>query len=85
MQEGSDGYSSGFGVIAEPHITVTALDAKDTFVVLSSDGLFSNEERGGGGWGRGEGWVGLGGWVGEFGGWRASKWSRAYAWIMREV
>eukprot|EP00879_Flechtneria_rotunda_P002088 GHRR01002268.1.p1 GENE.GHRR01002268.1~~GHRR01002268.1.p1 ORF type:complete len:343 (+),score=133.07 GHRR01002268.1:96-1124(+) len=46
---GSDGYSSGFGVIAEPYTTVTSLTTDDSYLVLASDGLFAEEERGGGG------------------------------------
>ncbi|GAX74134.1 hypothetical protein CEUSTIGMA_g1583.t1 [Chlamydomonas eustigma] len=47
--EGSDGYGSGFGVIAQPYIRVVDLTADDQYIVLSSDGLYSEEERGGGG------------------------------------
>eukprot|EP00878_Enallax_costatus_P003009 GHUV01003207.1.p1 GENE.GHUV01003207.1~~GHUV01003207.1.p1 ORF type:complete len:401 (+),score=115.71 GHUV01003207.1:173-1204(+) len=46
---GSDGYSSGFGVIAEPYTTVTPLTKDDSYLVLASDGLFAEEARGGGG------------------------------------
>lgn len=42
-------YSSGFGVVAEPFTTQTTLQADDTYVVVASDGLFSEEARGGGG------------------------------------
>lgn len=50
VQAGSDGYSSGFGVIAEPDVSVVELTpGEDFWVVVSSDGLFANEERGGGG------------------------------------
>jgi protein phosphatase 1L len=49
VQAGSDGYSSGFGVIAEPDVNVVELTPEDNWVVISSDGLFANEERGGGG------------------------------------
>lgn len=49
VQAGSDGYSSGFGVIADPHIVIEEITADDTWVIVSSDGLFANEERGGGG------------------------------------
>lgn len=49
LGEGSDGYSSGFGVIAEPHITQCDLSATDRWVVISSDGLYAEEARGGGG------------------------------------
>lgn len=49
IAEGSDGYSSGFGLIAEPYVSVTDLDDKTKFVVISSDGLYAEEERGGGG------------------------------------
>ena len=49
IQAGSDGYSSGFGVVAEPDVAVTELTEEDAWVVISSDGLFANEERGGGG------------------------------------
>lgn len=46
---GGDGYSSGFGLIAEPHTTVTTLTKDDSYLVLASDGLFAEESRGGGG------------------------------------
>jgi protein phosphatase 1K len=46
---GSDGYSSGFGVIAEPYTTLTTLTPEDTYLILASDGLFAEEARGGGG------------------------------------
>lgn len=54
---GSDGYSSGFGVIADPDIMAIDLGAsqddknisKNSWVIVSSDGLFANIERGGGG------------------------------------
>jgi len=49
VSAGSDGYSSGFGVTAEPDVTLTELTADDSWVVVCSDGLFANEERGGGG------------------------------------
>lgn len=42
-------YSSGFGVIAEPDVEVIDLEADDEYVLLSSDGLYANTERGGGG------------------------------------
>lgn len=42
-------YESGFGVVAEPDVTVTELRGGDDLVVLASDGLFANVERGGGG------------------------------------
>jgi protein phosphatase 1K len=45
-----DDYSSGFGVIAEPHVSLETLTpGQDTYLVLSSDGLYGNEARGGGG------------------------------------
>jgi protein phosphatase 1K len=45
-----DDYSSGFGVIAEPHVSLETLTpGQDTYLVLSSDGLYGNEQRGGGG------------------------------------
>eukprot|EP00891_Asterochloris_glomerata_P008745 jgi/Astpho2/8745/fgenesh1_pm.00128_%23_11_t len=46
---GSDGYSSGFGVIAQPDVTLTELQGGDSWVLVASDGLFENEVRGGGG------------------------------------
>lgn len=49
VQAGSDGYSSGFGVVAEPDVSVVELSEEDAWVIVSSDGLFANEERGGGG------------------------------------
>eukprot|EP00963_Diacronema_lutheri_P000705 scaffold44_cov339-Pavlova_lutheri.AAC.41 len=43
-------YSSGFGVIAEPEVQVVELgEDEEAYLVLSSDGLFANRERGGGG------------------------------------
>lgn len=45
----SDTYASGFGVIAEPHTSLTDLTADDSFLIVCSDGLLANEERGGGG------------------------------------
>jgi protein phosphatase 1L len=45
-----DDYSSGFGVIAEPYVSLETLrTGEDSYLVLSSDGLYGNEERGGGG------------------------------------
>ncbi|KAK9845479.1 hypothetical protein WJX81_007509 [Elliptochloris bilobata] len=44
-----DNYSSGFGVIAEPDTSLTALTPEDSLVLIASDGLFANKERGGGG------------------------------------
>lgn len=49
IQAGSDGYSSGFGVVAEPDISTEVLTEEDDFVIIASDGLFENNERGGGG------------------------------------
>jgi protein phosphatase 1L len=50
VSAGSDGYSSGFGVIAQPDISLTALaPGEDAWVIVASDGLFANVERGGGG------------------------------------
>eukprot|EP00798_Chlamydomonas_sp_ICE-L_P023587 gene23587-9115_t len=46
---GGDGYSSGFGLIAVPYTALTPLTGEDTHLVISSDGLFSEELRGGGG------------------------------------
>lgn len=46
----ADDYSSGFGVVAEPHVAIEQLrPGEDTFLVLSSDGLYANDDRGGGG------------------------------------
>eukprot|EP01023_Acetabularia_acetabulum_P000438 TRINITY_DN10173_c0_g1_i3.p1 TRINITY_DN10173_c0_g1~~TRINITY_DN10173_c0_g1_i3.p1 ORF type:complete len:334 (+),score=80.27 TRINITY_DN10173_c0_g1_i3:349-1350(+) len=42
-------YSSGFGVVAEPYTTCRTLTGEDYWLVVSSDGLYDNEERGGGG------------------------------------
>lgn len=42
-------YSSGFGVEATPFVVIEDIGPDDTYLVLSSDGLYSNEERGGGG------------------------------------
>ncbi|KAF8056105.1 protein phosphatase 2C 45 [Scenedesmus sp. PABB004] len=49
IASGSDGYSSGFGVVAEPFTTLTPLTRDDAYLVLASDGLFAEEARGGGG------------------------------------
>ncbi|KAL6777740.1 hypothetical protein ACKKBG_A15460 [Auxenochlorella protothecoides x Auxenochlorella symbiontica] len=49
VRAGGDGYSSGFGVVAEPYTETRELTASDTWLVVASDGLFANEERGGGG------------------------------------
>ena len=49
VSAGSDGYSSGFGVIAEPDVQIMEITAEDSWVVVCSDGLFANEARGGGG------------------------------------
>lgn len=42
-------YESGFGVVAEPDVTITRLDGDDSWLIVSSDGLLINVERGGGG------------------------------------
>ena len=42
-------YGSGFGLNAEPDCYIEALTEKDTWVMMSSDGLFANDARGGGG------------------------------------
>lgn len=42
-------YSSGFGVEATPFIVTQEITPEDKYLVLSSDGLYANEERGGGG------------------------------------
>ena len=42
-------YGSGFGLNAEPDCYIEQLTEKDTWVMMSSDGLFANDERGGGG------------------------------------
>lgn len=49
ISSGSDDYSAGFGVIAEPTQQVVDITTEDSWVVVCSDGLFANEERGGGG------------------------------------
>jgi protein phosphatase 1L len=49
IQAGSDNYSSGFGVIADPDIRVKMLGKNDSWLIVASDGLFENEVRGGGG------------------------------------
>lgn len=46
---GGDGYGSGFGLVAEPYTTLTALTGEEDYLVLASDGLFAEEQRGGGG------------------------------------
>ena len=42
-------YGSGFGLNAEPDCYIEQLTEKDTWVMMSSDGLFANDARGGGG------------------------------------
>jgi len=49
ITDGGDGYSSGFGLIAEPYTTLTELTEEDTWLIVSSDGLYNEVERGGGG------------------------------------
>ena len=51
VSAGSDGYASGFGVIAVPDVSLTPLVPGEgpAWVVVASDGLFANIERGGGG------------------------------------
>lgn len=44
-----DDYSSGFGLIAQPFIESCTITDDDLFLVIASDGLNSNPERGGGG------------------------------------
>lgn len=46
--QGSD-YSSGFGVIARPYTVIRPLDGSCEYVIVASDGLFNEVERGGGG------------------------------------
>lgn len=40
------GYSSGFGLIASPYTTLTDLTAEDEWLVIASDGLYTEEARG---------------------------------------
>ena len=42
-------YGSGFGLNAEPDCAFEQLTEKDTWLLCATDGLFENEERGGGG------------------------------------
>ena len=42
-------YGSGFGLNAEPDCYIEQLSDKDSWIMLSSDGLFANDLRGGGG------------------------------------
>lgn len=49
IQAGSDNYSSGFGVVADPDIKIKMLGKNDAWLIVASDGLFENEVRGGGG------------------------------------
>ena len=50
VNAGGDNYSTGFGLSPEPFTTLRRLNpAEDAFVVLASDGLFAEEQRGGGG------------------------------------
>lgn len=49
IQAGSDNYSSGFGVIADPDVKTKVLTKNDSWLIVASDGLFENEVRGGGG------------------------------------
>lgn len=44
-----DDYSSGFGLIALPHIQSRMITEDDLMLIVASDGLNSNPERGGGG------------------------------------
>ncbi|MEW5307450.1 MAG: hypothetical protein WDW36_009845 [Sanguina aurantia] len=47
---GNNDYSSGFGVTAEPYVEIMPLSGdEDMWLVVSSDGLYAEEERGGGG------------------------------------
>eukprot|EP00747_Dinoflagellata_sp_TGD_P186062 gnl/TRDRNA2_/TRDRNA2_42900_c0_seq1.p1 gnl/TRDRNA2_/TRDRNA2_42900_c0~~gnl/TRDRNA2_/TRDRNA2_42900_c0_seq1.p1 ORF type:complete len:451 (-),score=45.28 gnl/TRDRNA2_/TRDRNA2_42900_c0_seq1:41-1363(-) len=48
VTQGSDGYSSGFGLISEPFVSQGDLEPEDTYAIISTDGLFANVERGGG-------------------------------------
>lgn len=41
-------YASGFGVIAEPTVQFEDITAEDSWLIITSDGLYANEERGGG-------------------------------------
>lgn len=45
----SNTYSSGFGVVSTPYTTITPLTPQDSYLILASDGLFNEEQRGGGG------------------------------------
>ena len=47
-------YGSGFGLNAEPDCYIESVTEADTWILLSSDGLFENPERGGGGGWRNE-------------------------------
>jgi protein phosphatase 1L len=49
VNAGGDNYSTGFGLSPEPFTTLRRLTSEDAFVVLASDGLFAEEQRGGGG------------------------------------
>mmetsp|Transcript_17262 Transcript_17262/g.43839 ORF Transcript_17262/g.43839 Transcript_17262/m.43839 type:complete len:346 (-) Transcript_17262:115-1152(-) len=49
ITDGGDNYSSGFGLIAEPYTQLTELTPEDTWLIVSSDGLYNEVERGGGG------------------------------------
>ncbi|GMH40048.1 hypothetical protein BSKO_07952 [Bryopsis sp. KO-2023] len=42
-------YESGFGVIADPYVSVTNLEEGDSWLIVHSDGLNSTVARGGGG------------------------------------
>ena len=42
-------YGSGFGLNAEPDCYIETLTSEDTWIMMSSDGLFANDQRGGGG------------------------------------
>jgi len=46
---GSDGYSSGFGLTAEPHLVIENISDKDSWVIVCSDGLCGSPARGAGG------------------------------------
>merc|ERR1711988_761131 len=49
MSDKGNKYGSGFGVIPDPDVEIFDLDGKKGWIIVSSDGLNTNEERGGGG------------------------------------
>lgn len=49
ISDKGNNYGSGFGVIADPDVEIVDINGKKGWLIVSSDGLNTNEERGGGG------------------------------------